>query len=919
MDRLSPLDRILVVVATVAALVATSEFLYSSCVGTLHETIRGALARRKAAIRPLPLPCGPAANLKGAERLINVRVVEERLTAELLLVVPVAHPCTQYALGGFFSDRLAFVTAAFGQIRVDYRELTEADLGLIEVLREPKGGPTARIRLTISRPLRDRSAELSVVRPRSEVPPALDRFTAAWEPPSSASISSDVIPEIKTSNRLSIEAKSPRSIPRVIFGLRPPVPQKLILRNGREIQQSYLLRLGIPQFPFLTPLLLSLGLALPLLVSLPRHKVSVVPASLMNRFAEATGTLLLFQLTVYLLIAFNELQRIPYFHNILYSLVAWLQEALSTHVRPPFSEGATLLTCVVLGVALPTLIRKRMGNPFPWESPFYLTLARGTLLLTVGGFIAAGWIGLTQPTEGFSRNPMILLAMGVGLVIITGLFALFVRLLGAGPMVSSPSASSVNSRSLGGLASICVLAVVLLAGLDILLRQATRESWDFAPTLFWIVVTSVLGAMLIDSLLGILRSFESDSFSMPSWWDRRSTRALRVGVLLFAAAPLPFFLSPGEYFVGPYTLSHLAIRGTQWVLPVWFFGIIVVLYRKGHNSLEIAPVVRFLGLLGIATVLYSPRITWLYIPVTFLLGWSTLEWFLVRKQERSPLTRPYDGKQLPRLIATVIDLGAAMHAVRGHRRKQLAAMLKGEVDFETYEREREARIAKLASLRQQATLEGRNAEDLVLSFGPYDTAWENGLHGAKWALFFAIPWLFLGSADLLRAPVFPTPYPLWDFGDDILLLVLKWVTIGFLLGYFFPYLRGQSGLAKGFKLFLALTLPTLPFAAILNSTISAWQVTFFWYLQTFIHCMLLGLFAFDNVVLRQGGEHDWRLLFEVHGLPALGLSLSTLAVAIGTAVTALITSQIPGLVGLALRFALPQVDWPTSPGGPGGP
>jgi len=321
----------------------------------------------------------------------------------------------------------------------------------------------------------------------------------------------------------------------------------------------------------------------------------------------------------------------------------------------------------------------------------------------------------------------------------------------------------------------------------------------------------------------------------------------------------------------------------------------------------------------VATVLYSPRITWLFLPVTFLLGWWSLERILVRRLDQPHLARPYDSKQLPRLLATVIDLNAALHAVRGHRRKQLVAMLKGDLDFETYEREREARLAKLESLRQQAKLEDRNAEDLVLSFAPHDSAWANGVHGAKWALFFSLPWFFLGSADLFRAPASQTPYPLWSFGDDIVLLALKWVTIGFLLGYFFPYLRGQSGLAKALYLFVSLTLPTLPLAALLNSTANDWQATLFWYLQTLIHCMLLGLFAFDNVVLRQGGQRDWRLLFEVHGLPAIGLSLSTLAVAIGTAITTLLTTQIPGLVGLALRFALPQVDWPSSSGGPGSP
>lgn len=54
------------------------------------------------------------------------------------------------------------------------------------------------------------------------------------------------------------------------------------------------------------------------------------------------------------------------------------------------------------------------------------------------------------------------------------------------------------------------------------------------------------------------------------------------------------------------------------------------------------------------------------------------------------------------------------------------------------------------------------------------------------------------------------------------------------------------------------------------------------------------------------GERDWRLLFELHGMPTLGISLSSLAVAIGTALTALLSDQIPNLMGAALRFVLPE-------------
>ena len=94
--------------------------------------------------------------------------------------------------------------------------------------------------------------------------------------------------------------------------------------------------------------------------------------------------------------------------------------------------------------------------------------------------------------------------------------------------------------------------------------------------------------------------------------------------------------------------------------------------------------------------------------------------------------------------------------------------------------------------------------------------------------------------------------------------------------------------------------------ALLRSSATAWQASLFWMLQVFIHCMLLGLVAFDFTILRREG-FEWPMLFELHGLPSLGVSISSILVAIGAAITTLMTSQTAELLKVALTFIIPRV------------
>jgi hypothetical protein len=260
-------------------------------------------------------------------------------------------------------------------------------------------------------------------------------------------------------------------------------------------------------------------------------------------------------------------------------------------------------------------------------------------------------------------------------------------------------------------------------------------------------------------------------------------------------------------------------------------------------------------------------------------------------------------------------LNTAENAFKQFRKNLTKKLNEGEETFSSFEEKLDARQQELDEYHCKTRVNGYSAKEVALTFGPYSSAWQNGLHGAKWALLFATPWISLFLRNFFNTTVSNSAYPLWQFATELLKVGITWATFGFVLGYFYPYLRGANGLQKGFGLFVVTVIPWLPLMTLNNATPEQWQASLFWMLQIFIHCMLLGLLAFDYAVLRQG-RYNWQMLFEVHGITSVSVSVTSILIAMGTTVTALLTSQATNLVTIALSFILPEVPQIPIPPGP---
>jgi len=167
------------------------------------------------------------------------------------------------------------------------------------------------------------------------------------------------------------------------------------------------------------------------------------------------------------------------------------------------------------------------------------------------------------------------------------------------------------------------------------------------------------------------------------------------------------------------------------------------------------------------------------------------------------------------------------------------------------------------------------------------------------------PLLFARTGGFLEAS-FPV---LQVLGALVLPFFAKWLLAAFVLGYFFPYIRGANGLQKGLVSAIGIVACTLPGNLLLLSDTAGAPLTLVWDAgQTILFLTVLGFWAFDLNTARRYGM-GWRGLLEEYGLSFLAPYLSSAGGAIGLAITGVVTGRAKGIVESLLE---PMLDVPPS-------
>lgn len=467
-----------------------------------------------------------------------------------------------------------------------------------------------------------------------------------------------------------------------------------------------------------------------------------------------------------------------------------------------------------------------------------------------------------------------------------------------------------DRRRAGAALLIFLLIVILLAVWTLWQLTITRNS----PRI-WTANGIVSDVVFIVTAFVLISSFARLTYGAAATqpvsrvWKHWSHQKRWLVILAISIVSVSTRFWPANYW----RLITLAneLMGLFLLVLVWILVDFLKYKSKHSHWLNLPQSTRWAGILLSLVVFYSSTTRWNYLPIEFMVGFILLDkWFLPTKRYDRSLFAEIKG-QLPQIIQKIIDFNDAEKTRESLKKELLSKVGKGELTHKQYLQKLKGQSKAVDDLKKELTIKEHFAKRVVLAFGPTDSAWRNGKKAALYSLFFSAPWTVLFLRNIVLAEAFGGSYLILDVVSSIIFFELKWISYGFILGYFYPYIKGDNGIQKGLSLFLTVITPSLVWTALANPLNAARWFSFgFWVLQIFVHTMLLGLVAGDYETLRQA-DFRWKQLLEIHRVGALSAWASSVFIAVGAAVSALITSGGAQLIASVIKFTAENFKVPT--------
>jgi hypothetical protein len=825
------------------------------------------------------------------ETLLVVNKGEARI--ELGCSFPItSEPAIRIAKGDLISSSHAFVRAVFGGIwfnndivnlqeRIDVQWTVDAESGRMHV------------RAALKRPMVDRDGvTIAIKRDAALESVTSDALAIQLEDARFRSIVP--LPDSSTADTATVFRAAPASLPYIyvdVLMLRDAA-EAIRVNNDAQAPRALLARLGqIIDIAPVSQLALSIANIAPALIFIyiVMSSGSAPPAVIKSLSGIAAAPISLFLLPRAL------------------STLAWpfvfgspaserLDSWLSNHYVPTrmsfYLSGALWnVEFTFLGLILPFLVvsRSSVDDEPPRRRGQRLFLGLLAVLVVVIGITLVAGPARSMATW---RHIVILIAASAALAL-----TLFVPLLWS--LGSRPA-----NRHVAIAATVFLIAWSMVDHLAIV--RLNRRPIE-------IVLTALGGALLLGSCaLMTHRALATARLQKVKPIPERFPW-IAVILCLILAAPIARLLS--LHFPIARNLNHLTHSLSFLVLWAWSIAVALALTEQAKNTLAVDELCRAGGLVVLCGALFGTQATWLFIPITFLIGWLLFDYVLVRPASGSStiesLSQDLRGRTRE-LIKQILDLNASERAYLAYRRKQREKFINGDIDLKAFQSGLAAVEEELETVRKTTSLGGAKAG--ALGLGPGESAAGNAWHGVRWALLLAAPWIIASILSVLTTPKNQSAYPLWDLIYSVSAILIRWAACGFFFGYFFSYIRGASGIQKAVWTFLACALAQAPHAALTITSMDQARALILSNLQLFIVLMLLGLVAFDYVTLRRAGYRSLSVLFELHDVPTIGASASSILVAMGVTAATFLEGSAKQLITLALKLIIPP-ELTMNPGG----
>jgi hypothetical protein len=885
-----------------------------SLAGSYNRTQQAPFAGQRSRAKDWTTLLDPAKPLAGT-RVVTVVVKNDQITTDYEFKLPKTHELFKSVQRGEVADADRFVDAVLGAITVDGKRVSFK-------------------RLSIA--VADQTGIISLASKPIEVLP-LKHTVAIMTPTSKGACCRDKSSVIILTDSMQLISAYGEPLPveqspdRTVFELQPndccikfdllPTEQarfswlqrakaSFAAGSGGHLVRSLsstvvrMSRLRLP--PVASEVVFWLVISLPfILLSIWSKKARIGRDETTGRYAGATPLLLGFYGGMLVLDALYA--GVRHFGRWWPSgpVLSWLQThemLLEVHLVNRLSEESSVSVAALILVAAlvvwPSAVRR-------WQAHQHLigsTVPIGELMQMVGLFFAlllliANLADL--PKGSFVRQtpsgpPLTdvypFLCVGLSSLCLLGLFAI----VSAGLKIGSWTwLAALN----------CTLLLIALALLNALLGTTTYE--PDVKTASMVLASGSAIALLLSFLR--ISSGALAGRSLLTTWKCFSPPLRFLLPLALVAAAMPWGWHRAERTWDAWD----AAIWVDWLIYLFLLVAVLAGLRRlaatNHDSVGIPFEAGYLGTLAALAILLNGR--FLYIPVPLLLGYVLFQHWLFPKGQASRVAAVRSLAWSPRLVldATRQSKKAARELKALHKEGMSKKLSVDELDYPSHKKklvdlEASINLAPSAIALPETRISSsigalqvplsHPVGSVGMSVGPTNgSSWQNGKVAAAWSIVLSLPWIVLyfrrEGLGRLTSQHFPVLAVIAEVGWQ----VARWMLIGFLLGYFYPYIRGSNGLRKGLALAFAILLPHLVLESLLVvAHRDSWKAFLPFFLGILSNCILVGFLAGDVRMLRQA-HYSLSDVLDFSNFGTLLARFASISAAVAAALLAALTTS----------------------------
>lgn len=568
----------------------------------------------------------------------------------------------------------------------------------------------------------------------------------------------------------------------------------------------------------------------------------------------------------------------------LLDMTTWLNllraDLLSRHISPDATAarsgvGATGLI-VAASVTFWALSMPSSTSGWPGSARQVKKLVTGLVLTVLSA--AAVALALTA-SEVLQDMPLDRALLALGLIALT--YAGFVLLVGAWS---------------AGTTAIVVMVFATIVGA----AYAMFDPWvwtDGQLTLGGLRVFAATGAVAISFLAGtttltMWRTATSSFGGQPGAPSAVTTRRglsvvnLAAFVVFGGAALWSLAMAPPPYWLLD---ARGLVRLAEYLYDLGLYAalalLVLALAEPGRLQLMSHESARMVGAAYAAVAFWWTWQQFLFLPATLIAG-AALVYFVILPAAQPSTAFLNQTHQWARRLSDE-------RQVLERRQASLQPPTSGR-RYVAYAQEQRSLDEELRRIRLDTSLAGATTVEAG--------GWEHGRAAGMIAGALGAPWVVVA---LLSTELPSDPLSLNETAAAYLgWMVLQWPLYGFFFGYFWPLLRGRSGIPKAIAMAAGIVIPELVTVALLSNS-AQWTAYLAWALQVLLFAVLLGILAGDRYVLKRAGL-GWPHIFDVHRKRYLLGWGATVALAEAGLLAALITGLLPAVLeqaGLPVRPA----------------